>query len=171
MLRRMTKLNPYAEALGDRDPLEVLRSTPAALRAELAAHPAATDHRPGEKRWSAREVVCHLADAEIVQGWRLRQALAQPHHHIQPFQQDDWAERYAAYELEDALSAFLALRQFTLRLLATLKPADYERPLTHPDRGTMTVQVFVESFAGHDLTHLDQLRRNWRDLAGAGAAG
>lgn len=123
MLRRMTKVNPYAEALGDRDPLEVLRSTPAALRAELAA------------------------------------------------QQGDWAERYAAYELEDALGAFLALRQFTLRLLATLKPADYERPLTHPERGTMTVRVFLESFAGHDLTHLDQLRRNWRDLAGAGAAG
>jgi hypothetical protein len=38
--------------------------------------------------------------------------------------------------------------------------------MTHPERGVMTFQTAIESIAGHDLNHLEQLRR----IAGVPAA-
>ncbi|MGC2311183.1 MAG: DinB family protein, partial [Candidatus Acidiferrales bacterium] len=49
-------------------------------------------------KWTAREIVCHLADCEIVFSYRLRQTLAEEHHVIQPFDQDKFAKVYAAYD-------------------------------------------------------------------------
>ncbi len=159
-----SRLNPYAKQLAGRDPLAVLRATPAALEQSLARHAHLPDRRPAAERWSPREIVCHLADVELVHGFRLRQALAQPHHLIQPFDQDAWAGRYAAYDLQTALRAFLAVRTLSLALLAALDAGDLERRLTHPERGEMSLRILLETFAGHDLTHLGQLERAWHDL-------
>ena len=95
-----TAANPYAGSLADRDPLSVLNATPSRLR-ETAARLGAADLEqslaPG--KWSARKIICHLADCEIAFGYRWRQVAAQPRHAIQPFDQDLWAAQY------DSLSA------------------------------------------------------------------
>ena len=164
MIDAESPLNPYAKHLAGREPLAVLRATPAALEQTLVAHAHLPDRRPSPGRWSPREIVCHLADVELVHGFRLRQTLAQPHHLIQPFDQDAWAGRYAAYDLQTALRAFLAVRALSLALLAALDAGDVERRLTHPERGEMNLRILLETFAGHDLSHLGQLERTWRDL-------
>src|SRR5438874_11761248 len=78
-------LNPYATFVGTRDPHEVIASTPQELRRladRIGAARVTTPRAPG--KWSARDILCHLADSEIVFGFRLRQALAEDHHVIQP---------------------------------------------------------------------------------------
>src|SRR5258705_3911597 len=74
-VRRMTSpaLNPYAHELGDREPIAVLRATVAALGERLGSLSAVIERRPSPERWSPREIVCHLADVEIVHYVRLRQ--------------------------------------------------------------------------------------------------
>ena len=47
---------------------------------------------PAPGKWSARDIVSHLADAEVAFAFRLRQTLAEDHHVIQPFDQDRWAK-------------------------------------------------------------------------------
>lgn len=70
-------LNPYASQLGALDPLEVIASTPANLRALMDAIGGARAEQPrAPGKWSAREIVCHLADCEAVFAFRLRQTLA-----------------------------------------------------------------------------------------------
>src|SRR5215831_14825251 len=66
-------MNPYASFLGDRDPLEVIEQTPGTL-AGLAVQlvPASMEWRPAPGKWNAREILCHLADSEIVFGFRFR---------------------------------------------------------------------------------------------------
>src|ERR1700678_4539703 len=98
------ELNPYAKFLGDRDPLEVIASTPAELNSLLERVP---DQQielsaPGAK-WTAREIVAHLADCELVFSFRLRQALAEDHPMIQPFDQEKWAARYSNLDIDAAL--------------------------------------------------------------------
>jgi DinB superfamily len=56
-----------------------------------------------------------------------------------------------------ALAAFSAVRQWNLAFIGGLKPADFDKPLNHPERGDMTLQVVVETMAGHDLNHLRQV--------------
>ena len=153
-------MNPYASHLGDRDPLAVIAATAQELASRTAAlTPEAADRAPAPGKWSVRQIVCHLADTEIAFGFRLRQALAEPNHVIQPFDQERWAERYDAYDLPSALELFTAMRDWNLRLLASLGPEDFARGLSHPERGAMTYRTLVETMGGHDLNHLAQLNQ------------
>lgn len=106
-----------------------------------------------------REILCHLADCEIVFAYRLRQTLAEPHHVIQPFDQDLWARNYSAYDAPAAFAVFSAVRDFNTRLIASLPPEAFSRPVSHPERGTMTFQTIVETMGGHDLNHLAQIEK------------
>ena len=91
--------NPYAVYLGDRNPMEVAAATPgrlAAIAGKLG--PAGLERSFAPGKWSARKILSHLADCEIVFAFRFRQALAEDHHMIQTFEQDDWARTYDAYD-------------------------------------------------------------------------
>jgi uncharacterized damage-inducible protein DinB len=151
-------LNPYAKFLDGRDPLTQAHETSAALQHlvnKIGTHRMARSYAPG--KWTAAQILCHLADVEVAWGFRLRQAITQPHHTIQPFEQDDWARVYPRMDPELALAAFLALRQWNLAFLDTVPKSEYSRPVTHPERGTMTVKELLETLAGHDKNHLAQL--------------
>jgi hypothetical protein len=50
------------------------------------------------------------------------------------------------------------VRHWNLALLETIPPEAFSKKLTHPERGEMTFQVLVETMAGHDLNHLQQIR-------------
>jgi hypothetical protein len=156
----MSELNPYASFLDGR-PLEaILSSTATEIAAHLeAAGPEKAAVSPAPGKWSASEIVCHLADCELVFGFRLRQTLAEDAPTIQPFDQDKWAAPYPGIPAGEALAAFSALRTWNLRLIGAALPASAGRPVTHPERGTMTFLTIVETMAGHDLNHLGQLRR------------
>ncbi len=78
---------------------------------------------------------------------------------MQPFDQDKWATPYQGIAAKDALAAFTAIRNWNLKLIAKALPGSASRPVTHPERGTMTFQTIVETMAGHDLNHLAQLKR------------
>ncbi|MPY89426.1 MAG: hypothetical protein GEU99_16045 [Luteitalea sp.] len=79
--------------VGDADPWEVLASTPARLRQLVDGR---TQHdlqrRSAPDRWSVREILAHLADCEVVAGWRLRSILASSGTALQAFDQNRWAE-------------------------------------------------------------------------------
>lgn len=153
-------LNPYAKYLGDREPVSILESTYSQL-AKLAERLPVdqTALKPPSGKWSAREIVAHLADCEIVFAFRLRQALAEDHPTIQPFDQAVWARRYGNCDISSALRLFETLRNWNLLLLDQASPADRTRPTTHPERGSMTFWTIIETMAGHDLNHLAQLER------------
>ena len=150
--------NPYASCLGHQKPLDVLAGTSKNLQSlldKIGPQRIANPSAPG--KWSARDILCHLADCEVVFAFRLRQTLAQPHHVIQPFDQDEWARMYQAYEATAALAVFSALRTWNLALIHAVPAAEFSRPVTHPERGQMTFRTVVETMAGHDINHVRQV--------------
>ncbi len=158
------ELNPYAIYLNGQDPIPVLTTTAERLHALTARLTGAQINAPPPRaNGASREIVAHLADCEIVFAFRLRQTLAtplnQPHAIIQPFDQDAWAKRYAAYQFEPALALFQATRNWNLLFLTTVSQDDRHRRTTHPERGTMTFWTIVETMAGHDINHLQQIER------------
>lgn len=156
----MSKLNPYEDFLDGRPVEVILAATPEAIRSMLAQiGDANTSNRPAPGKWSPAEIVCHLADCELVFGFRLRQTLAEDGPTLQPFDQDKWAAQYTGIPASRALEAFSALRGWNLRLIQSALPEAANRIVTHPERGVMTFQAVVETIAGHDLNHLAQLRK------------
>jgi len=153
-------MNPYNSFLGTREPGQVIASTSARLQELLNSLGAeGTEKSPAPGKWSAREILCHLADCEIVFAFRIRQTLAEPHHVIQPFDQDLWARNYGAYDAQSALAVFTAVRNFNVKLIESLAPEVFSKPVTHPERGTMTFQSIIETMGGHDLNHIGQIEK------------
>ena len=152
-------INPYAEALGKNEPVEVIASTPAKLDVLLGRLSAEQiDRKLAPNKWSVREVLAHLADCELAFGFRLRQAAAGVEL-IQPFDQDDWARNYRAYSLSAALTTYRAVRAWNLAFIQSLTEEQKAQVVIHPERGTMTVWTIVETMAGHDVNHLEQIER------------
>jgi uncharacterized damage-inducible protein DinB len=156
----MSQLNPYEGFLNGTPVDAILSSTADAVADCLyAIGPNETGTSPTSGKWSAAQIVCHLADCELVFGFRLRQTLAEDGPTIQPFDQDKWAANYSSIPAAEALAAFSALRNWNLRMMRDALPRAAGRTTTHPERGIMTFQTIVETMAGHDLNHLGQLRR------------
>jgi hypothetical protein len=156
----VSELNPYEKFLDGRALDTILAATPAEIGKLILAIGAENENvPPAPGKWSAAEIVAHLADCELVFAFRLRQTLAENAPVIQPFDQDKWARTYGGVSAKQALEVFSAMRGWNLRLIGLALPDSGERPVTHPERGTMTFLTIVETMAGHDLNHLAQLKR------------
>jgi len=156
--------------IGDRDPVEVLRQTPDDVTRLLDGVPApilTTPEAPG--KWSLREVVAHLADSELVGGYRLRMVLAHDRPNIIGYDQDLWATRlrYTDVDIRDALEQFTLLRRVNMRLWANLGQHDLERVGLHSERGQESLEHMRRLYAAHDLLHLNQLNRVRKTLTTA----
>jgi hypothetical protein len=151
-------MNPYARQLGTRDPLKVVATTARHLeQLSVALGPVRMEESPAPGKWSPLEILCHLADCELVFSYRIRQALAEDHHVIQTFDQDLFARNYGGYDPQAAMMTFSCVRQWNLMLLRSVLPDVLNKPITHPERGEMNFGELIETIAGHDLNHLAQL--------------
>lgn len=153
-------LNPYAVFIDGQEPLTILDTTAGRLQflaQAMGEEKIITAPAPG--KWSARDILCHLADCEVAFAFRLRQTLAEDQHVMQPFDQEKWAAPYEGLAASAAIAAFTAMRRWNVLLIETALPSQAAKPVTHPERGTMTFATIVETMAGHDLNHLAQLER------------
>jgi hypothetical protein len=142
------------------DPLQVLGATAGRLRAIVRDSPAETLRRkPAPDKWSAVQIIAHLADAEIVASWRMRSILAHDGVPIQPFDQDEWVTnlKYEATDPAESVALFEATRTANLQLLSRVDPKQLEHHGMHAERGRETIAHLIRLYAGHDLNHLKQI--------------
>ncbi|HKW74387.1 MAG TPA: DinB family protein [Terriglobales bacterium] len=150
--------NPYAPNLAGKDPVKVISETANHLeRLSKTIGPKRIDQPRAPGKWSAREILCHLADCETVFAFRIRQTLAEDRHVIQPFDQDKWAQNYSGCSPAEALALFSSLRSWNVKLVKKLPKEALSKKVSHPERGEMTLQTIIETMGGHDLNHLKQL--------------
>jgi hypothetical protein len=119
---------------------------------ELDVHPA-----PG--KWSAREIVHHLADSEMTSAVRLRLLLAQDRPQILGYDQDEFARRLH-YErpIQASLDAFKAARRTTAEILDRMSGPEWDREGTHSEVGRYSVERWLEIYASHAHGHAEQIR-------------
>lgn len=145
-----------------RNPIDVLRATPGELARAVATCTPEQLRRPeAPGKWSVAQVLRHLADTDVVWGWRMRLILAQDRPPITGFDQDLWAERldYATADPNESLETFAVLRRDNLRLIERATPDDLRRVGVHAERGEESAGYLVRLYAGHDLMHLAQIDR------------
>jgi hypothetical protein len=166
-----TYVRALLDLLGDQEPLEIAAKQVAWLERRTAGLDDPTLRRaeaPG--KWSAIEVIQHLADTEVVYAWRTRQVLTVDRPEIQGYDQDAWARMlgYAAMPLDVALAQLRGVRAANLRLWQSLTPAELAREGLHTERGPESLDLLIRMMGAHDLVHRRQIDRV---LAAAGAPG
>ena len=145
-----------------KEPLAVQRATPGRLAGLVRGRSRKQlMRRPEPKKWSVAEILAHLAEAEIVVGWRLRMMLSQSGSPIQAFDQDSWATggQYAKRDPKHSLALFRTLRDANLQLLNSVKGRQWNRYGMHAERGRESIADYARMMAGHDLNHIVQIER------------
>jgi len=121
---------------------------------QLMAHPI-----PG--KWSAAEIVHHLADSEMNSAIRLRKLLCEDNAQVQGYDQDFYATRlrYNGRDIAPALLSLQASRATSLQILDALNDSDWQRVGTHSESGAYSMEDWLRIYAAHAHDHADQIRR------------
>jgi hypothetical protein len=144
------------------NPLKVEAGTAKKLERLLKGVPASKlRKRPAPEKWSVAEILAHLADSEIVRGWRMRQILGAPGTAIQAFDQNVWAisGHYEKRDPRKSLELFRVVREANLALLKSLRPEQWKHHGVHAERGEESIEHIVQMNAGHDINHTKQVER------------
>jgi DinB superfamily len=128
--------------------------------AVAGATDAGLDRQPAPGKWSAREIVHHLADSEMTSAIRLRRLLAEDGPVIVGYDQEEFARRLH-YErpIAASMSAFKAARESTAEILDGMSDAEWSREGTHSESGRYTVLDWLRIYAAHAHNHAEQIRR------------
>jgi DinB superfamily len=137
---------------GHRAVLDVLDG---ATEGDLNALPAAPD------TWTARMVVHHLADSEMMSALRLRRLIAEDHPVIEGYDEPTFARRlfYDDRPIEPSLAALAAARATTLQILERLTEDQWARAGSHTESGRYSVEDWLRIYAAHAHEHADQICR------------
>ena len=157
----------YAQRLrgyvGSKDPVQSMQQAAAELAGLVQNVPEGVAKRsPEPGKWSIAEIVAHLADTELVSGYRFRAiAGGEDGVTIVGYDQDRWAAagNYRAAKIEDSLKTFLAIREANLRYLKGLPESSWNKFGVHSERGRESLRDLVQLTAGHDLNHIGQIKK------------
>jgi hypothetical protein len=118
------------------------------------------DFAPEPGKWSIRQIVAHLADAEIVGTMRLRRVIAENDPKLEAFDQDAWTQNldYARRKTSQALETFRRIRGENYELLKQLPESAFDRAGIHSERGRLTLKQLLQGYAEHAESHAAQMR-------------
>jgi len=146
---RPEKIAQYAAGYG-----EVSKALEGMSHDALIAHPIAG-------KWSACEIVHHLADSESISAIRLRRLIAEEFPVLNGYDQDVYAVilRYNLRDIQPALDQFRAVRATSAQILAAMSEEDWKRPGWHTEAGLYTAETWLDIYSAHAHNHAAQIRR------------
>lgn len=140
-----------------KNPAQVHRATPDRVsRLVKGLSKAQLMKRPGPGKWSLAEVLAHLAEGEMVVGYRMRTIVNANGTKIQAYDQDSWVKNsfFLKRHPEEALNLFKVLRKNNVAFAQSIPKKMRSYYGIHAERGKETVDRLLELAAGHDLNHL-----------------
>ena len=152
--------NPYGADLAGREPISSLAEVAETVRTICRPFDGNRWQRSyAAGKWTAAQILVHLAQIEMMFGVRARFALTTGGYVVQVFEQDPFVEvEGAVVDGPTALNAFLSLRAMNLQLFRALTSLQLAQEFVHPERGVITVANLIAHLAGHDWRHVEQLR-------------
>ncbi len=150
-----------------KEQIEILEETGRKIAESFRSFAPMMDYKPAPEKWSARQVLHHLTDSEIVLAYRLRTLLSDKQPIMKSFDQNAWAATLVP-ELEDLdlmAAVFESNRKLTVSLLKNIPSQLWDKKGVHEEAGEMTTLGLVVRNTKHSLSHLNQLEKI-KEMAG-----
>ena len=155
------------ELVGDQNPLEILSSSIPKFSRLLCPLSKTVLESTDINKWSISDILQHLVDAELVNGYRVRMVLSESKPILPGYHQEYWVHRFnTAISLKEIITQWTMLRGRNLLLLQTLTIDEKKRIYIHQERGEETLQDLLILMAGHDLIHWKQVNRIFSEMPG-----
>lgn len=157
---------PAAYTHGSRtEAMEILSLMPESLRnavAGLSQKQLDTPYREGG--WTVRQLVHHIADSHSMAVTRMRYALTEDFPALPGYSEKLWAELHDSLTapVEWSLEMVEAAHARWVMLLGSLDEAQWQRGISHAERGRMTIEQLVHLYAWHcrhHTAHITHLRK------------
>lgn len=122
----------------------------------------ALNYKPAPDKWSAHEIIVHIADAEANSYTRVRRALAEPGELVTAYDQDKWAAglNYAGQDFALHLQLFKLLRQANYELIKDLTDIQWKNQYHHSEYGLVDLETWLDIYVKHVPGHIGQIQRN-----------
>ncbi len=132
----------------------------------LSAEQLKTRVSPG--KWSVLEVVCHIADSEIIYAERIRRVLAEHEPTLFNLEPDDFEQAllYTARDSSEELALITAIRGQTARILRSIPVDAWQRRGIHSTDGPLSLRQLIERVAKHVPHHIAFIKEKRAALAG-----
>ncbi len=114
-------------------------------------------YAPG--KWTAKEILCHIADTELVLHMRARYMLSEPYVQIVPFDQDKWARTLAYKQRNLTLTRrlWVSNREALIELVDLVPEPLFGREGKHPEHASYRAWDAVNYVESHARHHYGQL--------------
>ena len=153
----------YVELVSDMDLLDALRHA-AKLVQQTVPYIAEDqgEYRYAEGKWSVKEVLNHMMDAERVFAYRALRFSRNDQTALHPFEENDYAPEANAHarSIQQLAREMKRLRETTVDLYTSLSPEMLEREGTASGK-KLSVKNLGYIIAGHDIHHLNILRERY----------
>jgi uncharacterized damage-inducible protein DinB len=151
----------YIAGVPDGDVLAFLANQPGSYRQLLrgmSEEAAAAEPAPG--KWSVKQVLGHICDAERVMSYRALRFSRGDETELQGFEQDDYVREANsnARSLGDLLDEFESVRKATVSLFRSLPPGS-EMRRGKANKNPVTVRALAYIAAGHANHHYELLKK------------
>jgi hypothetical protein len=147
------------DLIGDDDPLETFGTTVARWRATAAElTPDQLTAAPKDGEWSVAQITGHLFDVDIVQGFRWRLMITEDNPTYPGYNEKLWTPM-PRIPFPQLLDTWEGLRAANVLVLRDAWPNAAKYTAIHGEQGPEALEETVRKIAGHDIAHLDQLRR------------
>jgi hypothetical protein len=119
-------------------------------------------YRYAEGKWSVKELVGHIIDAERIFAYRALRFARNDKTPLPGFEQDDYIRfgSFEQYPLTELAEEFKTVRQSTIQLFKHLAPEAWDRAGVASDN-PMSVRALAWAIAGHELHHMEILRSRY----------
>ena len=137
--------------------IDAIAATPSNLRAAVRGLDEAqleTPYRPDG--WTVRQVVHHVPESHLNAYSRFKLALTEDTPTIKPYDEDAWANtgEVSSTPIETSLVLLEALHDRWVRLLRSMKAAEFDRKLNHPENGMMNLHQMLALYKWHGEHHV-----------------
>ncbi len=124
------------------------------------------DRAPQPGKWSIRQLLAHVADADLVIAVRIRFVAAEPGSPLKGFDQDKWANGlgYAQMPAEQSLALLRAVRQQTATMLRTLPDSAWNQVGRHEERGELSLAKLLQEVVNHAEHHAERIHQLRREF-------
>ena len=122
----------------------------------------------GEGKWTSRQIVHHIADANMNAYIRMKLIATEEKPILKPYDQDSWAALADSNNgaIESSLTLIKGLHQHWVQFLQSLPESSWTREGIHLENGKVTLSDVLRIYSNHGSAHLQQIvsfleKRKW----------